>query len=742
MRYAIALAASTAVALGAGQGPAVAADQEAALERVTLEEVIVTARKREESLLEVPLSITALTSADISEAGVVDVSDITRLAPSFSFPGLGARYIDTPIIRGVTGNDSDPTKQSASFFVDGIYVSGSVGGLDMQDVERVEVIKGPQSALFGRATYAGAINFITKQPSSEFTGRVSASLVQDDERELAIGFSGPLVADRLFFRVSGRYFEYGGEWVNGGIPAGYPLGDISTRNGSASLLFNATDNLRIRARVEYIRDKDGPAAVEKKSGADQNCRFVLSYICGPVDFNEARAGYTIDELLAEGYNPGIDRETWRQSLTADWELPGFTVSLVGAYNDEQTLRPWDVVGDLVKNPIFIGFGGAQPGTWGGQIVQNFFFRDYSTELRLTSTGEGPFSWIVGAFYTEANQKFGRIRGAITVDPPNRRRLESESVFGQVAWQFTDRLRATAEGRYQRETLQRLNFVTKQPLVLGGGIVADRTFTEFLPRVTIDYRVPDKYTVYAQFSKGNKPGDFNLGNVPAEFVVLEEEQLDNYEIGIKASLLENRLSASFALFHMDLKNQQVRDVTPQFTFLTRNTGESRSRGAEIDLTFLPFEDVALRAVVGYADFEYTNYVNDANAQQILGNGNVNGNVSRNTPKWTGSLSVDVERPIAADLRWFSRADVSYRGKVYGDESNVNWLEPLTLVNLRFGLTNGSWRGELFARNLLDDDTPQRLGINTDFSRFPVASPRVVSVVPTRSRQVGARVSYQF
>jgi iron complex outermembrane recepter protein len=711
-----------------------------------LEELVVTARRREESLLEVPLSVTAFSAAEIERAAINDIRDIARLTSSFNFPDLGARYIDSPVIRGVPGNDADPTKQSASFFVDGIYVSGSITSLNMADIERVEVIKGPQSALFGRSTFAGAINFITKAPANEYSGRLSATGAQDSEYELTASHSGPIINDRLSYRVNGRYWTRGGEYRNAGVPQGLEIGDQSTWNLGGSLVWQATDAIELRARAEFSHDDDGPSPIHKKTAADQNCTFAVPYFCGPISFDRNRVGGVFDELIAEGIDPGLQRDLLRSSLQLNWDFGPATLTGTLAYNDEDMQRNWDVLSDLVKNPFFnlpTFFGGVVPGTSGTQIVNDWRFRDRSMELRLTSNGDGRLDWIVGAFATQLDQRFGRTRGAVAIDPPNRRKVQSTAAFGQAGLRLTDTLRLSAEARYQAETLQRRNATTGQVLVLAGGILADETFKSFLPRVTLDWKAAPNMTLYIQYAEGNKPGDFNTAAVPPEFVVLDEEDLQALEFGVKASLLEGRMTGAFALYRNKLSNQQLRDVTPNLQVVTRNTGASEAKGVELDLSWLVTESLTLRTVMGYVNSEFVNNPNDSRNLDIRGDGDARGLSPRNTPAFTGAFVTDYEASLSGGRYWFLRGDYSYRSKIYADETNLNWGEPLQLVNLRVGLRNEAWRGEVFVKNLLDTDKPIRVGNSIDGATFPIGGlPQVVSAIPVRGRQVGIRLSYEF
>jgi len=708
-----------------------------------LEEIIVTARKREESLQDVPLSISVFSAADIKSQDIGNIRDLSRLTPSFNFPDLGQRYIDSPVIRGVAGNDADPTKQSASFFVDGVYVSGSAQNINFHDIDRIEVIKGPQSAQFGRATFAGAINFITRDPTDELAGSVEIKGAQHDEYEVSASLSGPLVEDRVFFRINGRHWNYGGEWENAGLPEGIALGGISSTNIGGSLLFTPNETLRVRARLEFIRDDDGPSAIEKKAAADHNCMLAVSYICGEVEVDDNRLGATYDEFVADGYEPGLVRDTWRSSLQLEWDFDNVTLSGTAAFNDEEMLRAWDVITELSKARIFVGFGGAAPGSYGGQIVNDFRFEDYSVDVRLQSNTDEPLQWTIGGYIADLDQRFGRVRGAIVLDPPNRRTVKNQAIFGALSYTLSDQLAASIEGRYQSEELARLNINTGDVITLASGVTAKETFSTFLPRFTLSLKPNADLTIYGQAAKGNKPGDFNTGTtIPADYAVLGEEELWNYEIGAKGATSGNRFTWSVAVFWMDIENQQVRDVTPEFQLLTRNTGAARSRGVEVEAALFPLEGLTLRGAFGYADHEFTNFPSDADSAAILGDGDAKGRTSRSTPKTTGWLSASYRAPLSSGLDWFLRGAMVYRSKVYATAANVAHSGDLAQVHVRAGVEAEQWTAEIFARNLLDNQAIQRISPNFVFANFPFSIPRVVTVFPSRGRQVGFRLSYEF
>ncbi|HEY5757107.1 MAG TPA: TonB-dependent receptor plug domain-containing protein, partial [Steroidobacter sp.] len=190
--------------------PALAQDQ-TDTESVTITEIVVTARRAEESLQKVPLSITALGANDLQAAGISSVEEIAALTPGFSFRNGFGRGFERPVIRGMANIGG---AANASFFIDGIYVNGPISGYNIDNLERVEVIRGPQSALFGRSTFAGAINYVTRKPTDEFEGRVEATTGNYNRQNVSLWASGPIVEGKLRFQINGSYYNRDGQYLN------------------------------------------------------------------------------------------------------------------------------------------------------------------------------------------------------------------------------------------------------------------------------------------------------------------------------------------------------------------------------------------------------------------------------------------------------------------------------------------------------------------------------------------------
>jgi iron complex outermembrane receptor protein len=241
---------------------------------IGLEEVVVTARKREESLQDVPLAVTALSAEQISDRQVQSIDDLARFTPGLVFAKAFGRSNDRPVIRGlasVLAGTNGTVETGAAYFVDGIYYPGDITSLDMADVARVEVIRGPQSALYGRNTYSGAVNFITRSPGDSFDGAASANF-DKDEMGANLRLSGPL-GEKAGGGVSMRYNKFDGQWVN--QLTGKTIGSEESKSISGVLELTPTDDVTLRVRATWAEDRDGSRPLFFQSGGDNEPESVL-----------------------------------------------------------------------------------------------------------------------------------------------------------------------------------------------------------------------------------------------------------------------------------------------------------------------------------------------------------------------------------------------------------------------------------------------------------------------------------
>lgn len=670
-----AMVVSMGVAALAGQ-PTFAQSNAAEARGPTLEEVVVTARKREESLQDVPLPVTALSAADIANRQVSSLNDVAKFTPGLVFSNSFGRSTERPVVRGlasVLAGTNASVESGAAYFIDGIYYQGAIQSLDMNDVERVEVIRGPQSALYGRNTYSGAINFVTKRVGDATTGTASANF-DTDERNLSARVSGRLT-DWLAGSINGRYYDFDGQWVN--QLTGRNVGDESSNSFGMTLEVTPTETTELRLRYQSTRDRDGTRALFFQSGGDNNCypgtRSLGSYnststdnpnqwFCGEVKpgaiyLNDAPVTRPILGVVGipstlRGQAPGaliydtrqgspfsgVHRDAEFASAGFRWDIMGSGYNLVlnGGWRDESLKTGADSDHSSV-NIIGANVNGVQPNATGSSSGIATF-EDWSTELRLESPQEDRLKWMVGAYHFEWENLNRRI-DFLSLNGQDRPEQLSDiyntGYFGSIGFDFTDRLSASLEVRRAEERKGQIDWATV--VNNQAGPTAAPTYNSALrgndewksttPRATVDFKLNEDITVYAIFAKGYKPGGFNgavaINNGrPADEKFLQEESL-SYELGMKSQWFDRRLVLNVGVYKMTIDAIQL--TTPitnsvgAVTSIATNQGDGEIMGLEIESRYAVTDDFTVGFTYALADTEFTNGVDDFQWQITSGGG---------------------------------------------------------------------------------------------------------------------------
>lgn len=578
-----------------------------------LEEIIVTARKVGESIQDIPLSVQAFSAEQISKQQIVDVEDLVQFTPGVNMLNqIGNRNNPTIRFRGIDPPSAERNKQISSTFLDGVYLPGTSQWISMNDVERVEVVKGPQSAFFGRATFSGAINFVTKTPGDEFAADVQAIVGDNGRMDIWGAAEGAIIPGKLTARVSGRFYEFDGAWDNspppgGGLP-GEEYGDLGaqeTTAGSITLYATPTEDLAIKFRYVNSEDEDGPSPVFLVKGENNNCGpfngGTDTYYCGtlsPSLITTGGARTTPLEEFTYADAPGMEREIDFTSLTVDWDIAGsgYTLSSVtGMYNED--LSEYRT---LLEDEL--------------DVFREWEDESFSQEFRLASPQDSRFRWMVGAYYLDLEygkdgtsafpcagqtapalfctdfsdfQVDGRGgRGLFAPTPANTETVENKAIFGSVNFDFTESLTLSVELRREEETISNANELiqeappldparpieTRQPMG-GASVPVEGEFSATLPRVILDYTFNDNTMAYVSYSEGNNPGGFNPEVIRMEPTVsfpafnadtgigytVDQAELKSYEIGAKHTLANGRGYINGAAYLMEWTNQRFRGI---------------------------------------------------------------------------------------------------------------------------------------------------------------------------------------
>lgn len=786
--------------------PALAQDDEASSGRDT---IVVTARKKEESLLDAPIAVTALTGDQLDAAGLVDIVDLANVSPGLDieeFGTISGRAESLPYIRGVAtdANFFEPMRRLVGVFVDGIFVTGGTKALSTENLERVEVIKGPQSATFGRSTFSGAINYVTADPGDEMRGRISAKVATRGEQEISGFIEGPL-GDLVSARVTGRYSSKDGHYNNAIVP-GQRLGDEETYSFGGVLQFEPTENWKTRIRGYYSKIDDGPSATHlidsRLSTTAPTGGGTRSYISGiipvqnpfaPIAANTSDADFanvvriirdeelsTIlvdDDPFDNGF--GVEIDTFRTSLDSTYEFDnGVSITGIFGYSSEESVSWVDA-----DSSDFAGLAYFSPLT----------FEDYTAELRISGTTfNDKLFWAISGNYYDAEFAntltfirspsdtggFAFGNGSATL-----RDAQNYGVAVQLGYDITDQLSISFDGRYNFDEIRQLNgYIPEgslQPAAPGTDPAGSPgKFENFLPRVTLDYKPFDGSLVYFTYAEGNLPGGFNtqfaglnateqadvLAILPDASENFGEEKMINYELGWKQDIMNGRGSVAIAAFIMKRKDEvvntlvEIPDADPmnltglQTVGLQANAQTSESKGIEFEGGIELFEGLDLYATFAYIDPEIVEAIGTSNNRDLtdfLGAGvtAVGRTVSR-FAKTRGSFSATYTHPQSFDIfgeqaNWYARADYFYTGKRFITLRNAAQTPSASVLNLRTGIRSDNKTIEVYATNLTDEDSP--VAGNATFSLHEAASgfsDRGVILGLRDRRQFGGRVSIEF
>jgi len=729
----------------------------------TIEEVMVTARRREESLQEVPVTVAVVDATAIEERGLQSIDDVARFTPGLSFSKAFGRATERPVVRGlgnVLAGVQFGVESGAAYFIDGIYYPGDLQGLNLNDLERVEVIKGPQSALYGRNSYAGAINFVTKSPSEELSGDVRLLFAEDGEQDLRASISGPLIPGVLGGSLSVRSYEFDGQWIN--EVTQQKIGDESTDSIAGMLEWTPSDNFSIRLRGQYQEDDDGTRALYLQDGTQNNCfpgyRSLsawptsgssnnFQYYCGdvapgPIRLNDQDAvGETIvrPDVPNGGFLPGgtvffgqpysqtdatafdgVNREIALASVLMDYEFSsGHAITLSGAYRDEDLKTG----SDSDHSSVNWKFSGGTPGE---PFEEGFFAisglsarEDYSLEVRFDSPQDQALRWMVGGFYFDQE-----IEGYdIVFSGPNEledtQNLENFAMFGSVTMDFTERLTGSAEIRYMEET---------KKLVETSGFEAKDTWDSTTPRVTLNYQMTDNVMLYGSIAMGAKPGGFNgAAGDSAGAPIYDQEESTTFELGVKSILLDGKMIANAAVFFNDVSDIQLttpieNPATQSLTSIATNQGEGEVFGLELELTYFATDNLMFGANYALADTEFTEGCDEFQWTLTSGGGRWTGDLATSAnPSGAGDCSiegnqfplssehqasayVDFTVPMSENFEFFFNANVTYESEKPVQVHNLAFAPEATLVGARLGVNGKNWTIAAFGRNLTDEDAP--------------------------------------
>ena len=726
-------------------------------------EIIVTARKRDETSIAVPVALTAVGAAELERRAINSMDGLARVVPALTIGDNAAQQGGIVAIRGLAGADTNPFgDQAVSFNVDGVGIGrASIRRMAEMDLQQVEVLKGPQALFFGKNSPAGIISIRTADPTPDFQGKISAGYEFKADEIRTEGFiSGP-ISETLGFRLAGYFSDMKG-WTKNIAPTGPGIAEPTSRRspngdeiaGRLTLKWEPDDRFNARLKLTYGRLKnDGPTSMfqpvdcplgtPQGSFAPENCRA-----------DNISTTSALGPRLGELFNPRFgDGNTY---LRQNQLLGGLELN----YNLTDDLTLTSVTGLYQVHTRFVGNftdnfrdTGAAPKTLLGSY-QNFRLREFTQELRLTSDFDGAFNFMLGGLFQDTKAKTHTITAFNPTTPTfsNSYRFQQDgtawSVFAQGMIDVTPTFEVSFGGRYSKEKKKlpvALSAVGNNPDcpgidktactdelfdITGPDFERSKSWKNFSPEATLTWRPSQTLTLYGSYKEGFLSGGFNANN-PVGFTsptfttpgrsTYDQQTIEGFEAGIKAALLGGALRTNFALYTYKTKGLQVTVTTQGTQVELRNAGSVRTKGAEFDFTYrTPLEGLTLTGALAYNKGSYLDYQascyrgQSSNTCFLQPNRaadgveallqDLSGTRLVRAPRWTGNAGFNFETPVTSGIKIGLSGNASWSSGFFTQvtSSPGSWQKSYELFDatLRVADVDDTWEVALIGRNLTD------------------------------------------
>ncbi|HVF16045.1 MAG TPA: TonB-dependent receptor, partial [Steroidobacteraceae bacterium] len=667
--------------------------------------------------------------------------------------------VSRPVIRGMSNVLGEG---NVAVFVDGIPYSDSILSFPFELVDRVEIIKGPQAAMFGRAPFAGAINLVTKKGTNTPDHHLSVRAAEFGDYETNFLSRGALSEDRLFYVVHGRYYTFDGMYRN--KLDNEDIGGEQSYNVNTALEYRPGDVFSATLSAGFTRDDDGMPAITLQDRFQNNCYLssLRQYYCGEV---KEQSGATLDTAMLAG-REGLERDSTRVSTQLAWDFGGFSIvsNSGGFFTDQEygydaTYQGATAFGlnTVPDAPGFVRTAGDPVRTTGVERVEVSERDEWSTELRVQSKDTGRVNWLAGVYYYQSRRSLEEQHFLATAPTvfSGETRVDNIAGFAALGINITRAFDVKAEVRYAEDTIG--NFKTIPTPVL-----IEETFDSVSPRFSLRYKLAPNSMVYASASLGNKPGVINADpRFPAAIQFADEEEAWSYEVGTK-NRFANRFELNTAVYYIDWTNQQLTSVItlpgPTTLSYVSNAAKSEVKGAELEFRAMLTETLSAGFMYAYTNAEFVE-LNDAEALNLFGDASVAGKQLPGVPEQQGSVFAKLDFDIGSQLQGYTRVDASYTDRKYDQIYNLAHTGYRELVNLTFGIDGTHWGAQLYVKNLTDDRTPHSVTryvdqLNLNVPQHVNANPAQNNVTGSNTterafffglpakRQVGASFMYRF
>lgn len=658
-------------------------DQDAPEASQGLGDIVVTAQRREENLQRTPVAVTALGEEQIKASRITDIGAITTHVPGFVLNYVTGSQVQIALRGAGSQVDGPFADQAVAVFVDDVFV-GDESSLDFDlfDVERVEVLRGPQGTLFGRNVVGGAVNIITKAPTDDPEATFEASYGRFDQLNLRGMVGGALVDDVVAGQISFSQKSSDGTFLNG--TTGNRVEQDNEQSVRAKLRFNLPDDWVFTFTGNYNRDKGKGVATDLSGDVD---------LVAGVDPSTRVVNMNIDG--------GYDRTAWGLTGNLTHDFDWATLTSITAYRHSNSDTSSDLDGTPFNSIVYYS-----------QLNR---IRQFSQELRLGGDTD-KLDWVAGLYFLHLRAQ--RTEDLLVSGAPGsfldnlvggaqfpeilgqKANVKSYAAFGQFTYHLTDGLRATVGARFTHDKKSGRAYCILPGIQCGEvyDVPVSASWNAFTPKFTLDYDLSQSALLYATVSRGFKGGGFQASapDPVAASTPYAPEYAWNYEAGVKTRWLDDRLQTNLTLFRVDYSDLQTLQYEGASQFI-RNAGKARVNGIEVELASKPADFLYLFANYSYLDAKYQTL--------IVEDQDFSGNRINFTPKHSFTAGINLNFRTDDGGKFLMRSDISHRSKVYFSPDNpargASKYDALINASLSYTVPNGRWEFVLWGQNLTNE-----------------------------------------
>ena len=627
-----------------------------------LETVTVTAQKKEENAQEVPISMDVFSEMEMEDARILNTPDMVRFSSNVNMMNRSCEHI--VVIRGVSPFRGT-TYSNAGFYVDDVsYPLHYSQNIDFFDLERAEILKGPQGTLYGRNTESGVISIFTKQPDNHLSGKILAEYGDYNSFRTVANVSGPVVEDKLFLGGAFQYRSSDG-YVENEANGNDRAADLSHLTGRATLRWTPSDPWDISLVADIMNADDHGAEVR--------------FLTGPNETPPHTIRRDTDAYLKQNWNSQILRVKYDSGDLYFLSVSGVLYQDLEKVNDCDL---WDNPKNRKINPTELKF------------------RQYSQEFRVSSQA-GPVEWLAGLYGfiedSRFNYRYEILSAQMTyMNPITDVDARGCAAFGQGTYTFLDRFHLTLGLRLDHEEMEG---DLKDP-VQNKAYNKDLSYNEALPKFSFTYDTTEKIMAYASVSKGYLVGGYNWGMTGTlDTFSYEPEYTWNYETGIKSTWLNDKLLANLSVFYISIDDKQVSELHPTIAMTTiTNAAKAHSQGVELEVQAKPLRGLDLSAGFGYNEAQFDRFT--ATVWNDAGTALVTKNYADNDLPYAPEYTYHVSAQYRGLQGFFARADLLGTGPFYGDAANKAEQDAYETVNLHLGYEWEHFDLTLWVENIFD------------------------------------------